>query len=92
LAYGANLIAQVVSSGLGLGASLLFLGAVLAHTETLGGWRAPDLLAVLGAFYVLTGLLGAIVQPSLQVFIDDILRFSCIDVGESMTAAAGSVG
>jgi ABC-2 type transport system permease protein len=53
---------------------LLFLGAVFAHAETLAGWRAPDLLAVLAAFYVLTGLLGTIVQPSLQAFIDDVLQ------------------
>jgi ABC-2 type transport system permease protein len=74
LAYGANLIVQVGSSALGLAASLLFLGAVFARTETLAGWRAPELLAVLASFYLLTGLLGMVVQPSLQAFIDDVLQ------------------
>src|SRR5262252_4826034 len=74
LAYGANLIVQVVSSTLGLAASLLLLAAVFAHAETLAGWREPELLALLGAFYLATGLLGAIVQPSLQAFVDDVLR------------------
>jgi ABC-2 type transport system permease protein len=74
LAYGANLAAQVVSSTLGLIASLLFLGAVFANSPTVAGWRVPDLLAVLAAFYLLTGLLGTFVQPSLQIFIDDVLH------------------
>jgi ABC-2 type transport system permease protein len=74
LAYGANLVVQVVSSTLGLAASLLLLAAVSAHTDTLGGWGAPDLLALLGTFYLVTGVLGTIVQPSLQAFVDDVQR------------------
>jgi ABC-2 type transport system permease protein len=74
LAYGANLVVQVVSSTLGLAASLLLLLAVFAHTEALGGWQVPQLLALLGVFYLVTGVLGTIVQPSLQAFIDDVLR------------------
>lgn len=73
-AYAANLVAQGVSSLLGLAASLLFLGAVFAQTDTLVGWRAPELLGVLAAFYMLSGLLGTIVQPSLQAFVDDVVQ------------------
>jgi ABC-2 type transport system permease protein len=73
-AYAANLVAQGVSSVLGLAASLFFLGAVFAHTDTLVGWRAPELLAVLAAFYLLSGLLGTIVQPSLQAFVNDVVH------------------
>lgn len=72
LAYWANLIVQIVSSSIGLAASLIFLVAVFAHTDTLAGWRPPELLALLGVFFILTGLLGALVQPSLQRFMDDV--------------------
>jgi ABC-2 type transport system permease protein len=78
LAYGGNLIIQVVSSSIGLAASLIFLAAVFAHTETLAGWQSPELLAVLGAFFLLTGALGTVVQPSLQSFIDDV-RLGALD-------------
>jgi ABC-2 type transport system permease protein len=74
LAYGGNLVIQVVTSTIGLAASLIFLAAVFAHTDTLAGWRSPDLLGLLGAFFILTGVLGTVVQPSLQGFIDDVRR------------------
>jgi len=74
LAYGTNLVVQVVSSTLGLVAALLLLLAMFAQTETLAGWRAPELLVVLGVFYLVTGLLGTLVRPSLQAFVDDVLR------------------
>ena len=72
LAYGGNLLVQVVSSAIGLTASLLFLTAVFAHAGTLAGWRSSELIAVLGAFYLLTGALGTFVQPGLQSFIEDV--------------------
>ncbi|MDQ6669186.1 MAG: ABC-2 family transporter protein [Chloroflexota bacterium] len=72
LAYGGNLFIQIVSSTFGLAAALIFLAAVFAHTNTLAGWRSPELLALLGAFFLLTGVLGTVVQPSLQAFIDDV--------------------
>jgi len=73
-AYGANFLVQVVSSMLGLAASLIFLGVVFAHTGALGGWRPPELFVVLGAFYFISGVLGTIFLPSLQAFIDDVLQ------------------
>ena len=63
LAYGGNLIVQVVSSSIGLTASLIFLAAIFAHTDTLAGWRPAELVAVLGAFFLLNGVLGTVVQP-----------------------------
>jgi ABC-2 type transport system permease protein len=78
LAYGGNLMIQVVSSTIGLAASLIFLAAVFAHTDRLAGWRPPELLALLGAFFLLTGVLGMVVQPSLQAFIDDV-RLGALD-------------
>jgi ABC-2 type transport system permease protein len=76
LAYRANLMVQVVNSCIGLAASLIFLAAIFAHTDTLAGWRPPELLALLGVFFVLTGLIGSTVQPSLQAFMEDVRQGS----------------
>jgi ABC-2 type transport system permease protein len=74
LAYRGNLAAQALLSGSNLAASLAFLAVVYGQTESLAGWRPPELLALWGVFYVLTGLLGAVVQPSLQQLVEDVPR------------------
>ncbi len=72
LAYRGNLVVQLLYSGIGLGGSLAFLAAVFAQTETLAGWTPAELLALLGVFSLLTGLLGTFVQPSLQRFMEEV--------------------
>ena len=42
------------------------------QAEELAGWRPGELLALWGVFYLLTGLLGTVVQPSLQSLIEDV--------------------
>src|SRR5919197_3199329 len=74
LAYRGNLAGQAVLSGTNLAASLAFLAVVYGRTESLAGWRPPELLALWGVFHVLTGLLGAVVQPSLQRLVEDVHR------------------
>ena len=73
LAYGGNLIIQVVSSSIGLTASLIFLAAIFAHTDTLAGWRPAELVAVLGAFFLLNGVLGTVVQPFFNALRDFVV-------------------
>ncbi len=72
LAYRTNLVVQILYSTIGLSAALIFLAAVFAHTVTLAGWRSAELLGLVGVFFLLTGLLGTVVQPSLQWFIEDV--------------------
>lgn len=72
LAYRVNLLVQALTSAIGLAGSLLFLAVLQDHTERLAGWGRAELLALWGVFYVLTGLLGVVVQPSLQRLIDDV--------------------
>jgi ABC-2 type transport system permease protein len=79
LAYRRNLAVQVVTSALGLAGSLALLAAVFARAPTLAGWTPAGLLAVLGTFYLLTGLLGTLVLPSLQLFLEEV-RLGTFDV------------
>lgn len=72
LAYRVNFGVQVLSSTIDVGASLAFLAAIYAHTDTLAGWRPAELLALWGVFLLLTGLIGTVVQPSLQRLMEDV--------------------
>jgi ABC-2 type transport system permease protein len=74
LAYRGNLGAQALLSGTNLAALLAIVALVYGRTDSLAGWRPPELLALWGVFQVLTGLLGAIVQPSLQRLVEDVHR------------------
>src|SRR5207237_911658 len=48
------------------------VAAIYAHTEALAGWRPAELRALLGVFFVLTGLLGSVVQPSLYALMEEV--------------------
>jgi len=76
LAYRTNFVIQVISSGMNLVASLALLAAIFTHTEMVAGWRPPDLLALLGVFFLLSGLLGTVVQPSLERLMEDVRQGS----------------
>jgi ABC-2 type transport system permease protein len=72
LAYRGNLVVQLFYSSIGLVGSLAFLAAVYTRTETLSGWTPAELLALWGVFTLLTGLVGTCVQPSLQLFMEEV--------------------
>lgn len=96
LSYRANFAVQVISSGLNLAASLALLAAIFAHAKTVAGWRPPELLVLLGVFFVLSGLLGTVVQPSLQRLLEDVrhgsLDFTLVKpVDAQLLASIGQV-
>jgi ABC-2 type transport system permease protein len=72
LEYRANFLVQLLTSAINVAAMLALLGAIGRHAETLAGWRPAELLALWGVFHVLTGLIGAVVLPSLQRLIEEV--------------------
>lgn len=72
MAYRANFLVQLFQSLLSLGTALAGLAIVFAHTDTLGGWRAADLLALLGVYFLVGGWIQLIVQPSMQKLMEDV--------------------
>ncbi len=78
LQYRANFVVQVVQSVLGLGTALLSLSVVFAHTSRLAGWRPPELLAVVGVYFLIGGLINLVVQPSMQRLMEDV-RLGTLD-------------
>lgn len=72
LAYRANFWFQVLESIIGLGTALATIAIVFSQTETLGGWRIDELVALLGVYFLVLGLLNLVVAPSLQRFMEHV--------------------
>jgi ABC-2 type transport system permease protein len=72
LEYRTNFVVQLFQSLLGVGFWLANLAIVFAHTDLLAGWRQAELLALLGVFYVVGGLMRMVVQPSMQRLMEDV--------------------
>lgn len=74
LAYRANFAIQLIESGVQLMIALAGVALVFSHTDTLGGWRRPELMAIVGVYLLMGGIVGVIIQPSMQQLIADVLR------------------
>jgi ABC-2 type transport system permease protein len=72
LAYPANFFLQLFESLLDLGTALGGLAVVFAYTETLGGWRPDEVLALVGVFFLVGGVIRLIIQPSMESFIEAV--------------------
>jgi ABC-2 type transport system permease protein len=72
--YRANFFVQLFQSLLGLGTSLAGLAVIFAHTDTLGGWRPDELLALLGVYFLVGGAINLVIRPSMERFMEDVRR------------------
>ncbi|MEW6755706.1 MAG: ABC-2 family transporter protein [Candidatus Latescibacterota bacterium] len=72
MAYRANFYLQAVESLLDMGVGLASLGVVFAHTDTLNGWQPAELVALLGVYFIMGGVIGALIEPSMQRFMEDV--------------------
>ncbi len=72
LAYRANFVIQLFQSLLGLGTALGGLAVVFAHTDTLGGWRPSELVALVGVYLFVGGAINLVIQPSMNALIESV--------------------
>ncbi len=70
--YRVNFFLQLVQSLLTLGTGLVVLALVYGRTDELGGWSRPELLAVLGVFTLMGGLIRTVIQPNMQRLLEGI--------------------
>ncbi len=65
LQYRVNFFLELLNSSLALATGLAGLALVFYHTEDLGGWRAPELIVVVGVYTLISGLINVFVQQSM---------------------------
>lgn len=72
LQYRVNFFVQIVQSLVALGAGLAALALVFLYTQTLAGWTQPELLAVLGVYVLLGGIIKMTIQPNMARLMEDV--------------------
>jgi ABC-2 type transport system permease protein len=74
LEYRANFFIQTFQALLGLVVSLGGLQIIFDHTEDLGGWQPAELLALVGVYQIVGGLINTVINPSMQRFMEDVRK------------------
>jgi ABC-2 type transport system permease protein len=74
LEYRVNFWVQIFQSALELLVALGGLAVVFSHTETLGGWGPAELLALVGVYFLIGGLISTLIRPSMQRFMEDVRK------------------
>ena len=70
--YRVNFFVQLLQSFIALATGLIGLWLVFSHTSALGGWSEPELLAVMGVYMLMGGIIQAGIQPNMQRLMDEI--------------------
>ncbi len=71
-AYRVNFFIQLFQSLLNLGMSLAGLAIIFSYTSTLGGWRPAEVLALVGIYFLVGGIISLVIQPGMQELIDSV--------------------
>ncbi len=72
LQYRVNFFVQLFQSFLALGTGLVMLALVFSYTDSLGGWGRYELLAVMGVYILVGGLIAITIRPNMERLMDDV--------------------
>jgi ABC-2 type transport system permease protein len=70
--YRANLYIQILQTFIALGTALIGLELVFSQTTELSGWSEPELLAVMGVFVIMGGVIRSAIQPNMERLMEEI--------------------
>jgi ABC-2 type transport system permease protein len=71
-AYRMNFFLQLFQSLVELGTALAGLAVIFSHTETLGDWRPDEVLALVGVYFLVGGMIGLVIQPAMEELIESV--------------------
>jgi ABC-2 type transport system permease protein len=72
LAYRVNFYVQLFQSVIGLATALAGLVVVFSYTDNLNGWTPEEMLALVGVYIMIGGIIGLVIEPSLEQFITSV--------------------
>ncbi len=72
LAYRVNFYVQLFQSLMELATALAGLAVIFSYTSSLHGWTPDDMLALVGVYFIAGGMIGLIIEPSLEQFITSV--------------------
>src|SRR3989441_1174364 len=72
LQYRANFVASVLGTLFWIVTALLTLAVFFRHTSRLGGWDYWEVVALLGVFNALTGVIEAVLRPGIGELVDEV--------------------
>jgi ABC-2 type transport system permease protein len=78
LQYRANFFIQLFQSVVGLGTALAGIAVVFGQTDDLGGWNRDEITALVGVFFLVGGLLGTVIRPSMERLMEAV-RLGTLD-------------
>ena len=70
--YRVNFFIQLLQSFIALATGLISLWVVFSQTTQLGGWSQPELLAVMGIYMLMGGVIQSAIQPNMQRLMNEI--------------------
>lgn len=70
--YRVNFFVQLGQTLVSVAIGLINLWLVFSHTEELNGWRQAELLAVMGVFLMMNGIIQSYVQPNMTRLLEEI--------------------
>ena len=78
LQYRVNFGVQIIQSFIGLVTALAGLAIVFGQTDNLAGWRQEELLALVGVFLLVGGLINVVIRPSMERLMEGV-RLGTLD-------------
>jgi ABC-2 type transport system permease protein len=72
LAYRVNFYVQLFQSLVELATALTGLAVIFSFTDNLGGWQPNEMLALVGVYFITGGMIGLVIQPSMEQFINSV--------------------
>jgi len=72
LAYRTHLYLRLFQSAVELATALATLGVMFSYTDTIGGWRPDEIIALLGIYFLVGGFIQLIIQPGMEDFIESV--------------------
>ena len=72
--YRADFAIALFQTFIALGTSIGTVSIVFAQTSTLGGWTRDELVALIGVFFIVRGLVDVVVKPSMERLMEGVRR------------------